>query len=241
LAIDPTAPAVDPDAEKSDADATIVEDPEQADPPQEQDPSPTLTPEQSTTAPKERKKKPPPAPPPRQGRRFWRLGSGGDFVITGGAANKALVGSQFHLMSEWLLSEYFAPTLRLSGSYQESSAIDGPVGRALFQLYGGAIEVCPLRVAFGVPTIRPCLSTAVGGLRGKGVDVPDGVSEVKDYATVGMTGRLELPVHRLISLEAGFGAHFPLRRDRFVLANDVVSQAQVVTGKGNVGLLIWFF
>lgn len=243
LAIDPSAPIVAGDSEHSNSsarDTTDTADAESASRPGDDASSSPLAPDVATTAPRDDERPPPPTTAPKRSRRVFRLGSAGDFVVTGGVVERALLGGEFHIVSEWTLGEYLAPTLRIFGSYQGATEVDAPVGSVAFKMYGGGAELCPVRVSFGGPILRPCVSGSVAGLSAKAIDVPDGRSEVQDYTTIGMTGRLELPLHRLISLEAGFGAHLPLRRDRFIVDSEVISRAQVVTAKGNLGVLIWF-
>jgi hypothetical protein len=157
---------------------------------------------------------PPPAPsrvPPR-----WRLGAALRGALLTSVGPRVEFAPDVALQATVEARGLFAPTFELSGTWATSGDLSAPEGTATLTLWAGALTVCPLRLAVGHFSARPCAEVSAGALVGsaKGPNV-EGGSLTATRMAVAPLARLEWALVDTVGLEAEGGAAFEIDRARF--------------------------
>lgn len=159
---------------------------------------------------------------------YARAGAG--FLLVHGAAPVVLHGAEgFVEIGRAGARTWFSPAIRLNGRTARHDAVAYPEGTAHFRLSTLALDLCPLRAAVPMPSLRLCATGELGWLEAEGTDVPEARQSRRGWAAVGGVLRAAASVSR-IGLELSLGAEAPLRRDRFRLVREI----------GQVELLVLF-
>lgn len=109
-------------------------------------------------------------------------------------------------------------SLRLGLALAESPSIGLAEGTATFRWIVARASACPLAVAAGPLTARPCLGIDAGALRGlgSGDKITKPLEETRGWLAATGLGRLQLHLGEGVYLEAEGGFTLPFIRDRFV-------------------------
>jgi hypothetical protein len=107
-------------------------------------------------------------------------------------------------------------SLRLGLALAESPPVGLAEGTATFRWIVGRFSACPLAVAAGPLTARPCVGIDAGSLRGLGSALPRPLQETRGWIAGTVHGRLQLHLGEGVYLETEGGFTLPFIRDRFV-------------------------
>lgn len=229
LAIDPSAPALPLEESPSSEPETepLVTAPLKAETAVKQEEKP------EEPRPKE------PGPAPQERASAWRMSAGLHGVLTLGVTRPPLFGGALDVGIGRQDKSWFNPEVRVLGLFQGSPVAENSAGGAKFRLIGAGLEACPAKWGFGTVDVRPCAQGTLASLRGKGVSVENARSESKPFASLGLGLRGALHLHQRLTLDARLGGQFPLRRDRFLVAEEEISRSSVLTGQATLGLSLW--
>ena len=187
---------------------------------------------------------PPPAPvvparivPPAASARFrWKAGVA--LEALDGVTPDVVLGVRpfFEMVREGPSPWGFAA--RLSGAYARGTAPRIAEGSGEFTVWALRLEGCPLHYRPWAPLwLSSCLTLDGGELDAAGKDVAPAAEVRRAWVTGGVSGRLEIRLFDLLSLELGGGVLFPFVRDRFYLGTGAtLYRTPAVAGAGGLGL-----
>jgi hypothetical protein len=168
-------------------------------------------PQRTTPAVAPRKR---PIPPSSHAR--WELGAhAGAFGAL--APNLAWGAVSFLDRSTWNTTGA-AWSLRLGLALAESASVGLAEGSATFRWIVARASACPLAVAAGPLTARPCFGLDAGTLRGlgSGEQIQQPLEQTRGWIAGTGLGRLQLHLGEGVYLEVEGGFTLPFIRDRFV-------------------------
>ncbi|HVU04121.1 MAG TPA: hypothetical protein VHE30_20325 [Polyangiaceae bacterium] len=128
----------------------------------------------------------------------------------------------------------FSPWIALSGHLAESVVASTPRGNAQFERLGARLTACPLRLARGVASFRPCALAELGRHHAKGESTKNAGTVNLTWSALGLVGRGELDLPASLSVGLELGAIFPLLRDSFRFDPDD-TVAHTIPSAGFVG------
>lgn len=228
LAIDPSAPSSpDPDRVDEEEQPEPRETTPTAEPDQGEDQAEVLAPDVNEPAP--------------ESSSIWRFSAGAHLVATQGLVARPLWGGQFDAGAVWVRRGVWSPALRLLGRLQGSGSVPASQGSAQFQLFAVGFEGCPAQLVLAGVSLRPCGVARLDLLQGSGVDVENARSEQKTFGSLGAALRAEIKLHHRVGLDGSLEGTFPLRRDRFLIGDEVVSRANVLSVTATLGVTVWLF
>jgi hypothetical protein len=163
--------------------------------------------------------------PPQETASSWRFSAGLEIAATSGIASPLAVGSTLFL--EAARSDRstfaFAPSIRLAAIQADSGYLGPAPVVARFQLHLARAELCPVRLRiFEEASIAPCASFDVGTLLAEGWGSAAAGSSLRPWAAPGLGGRLRWAIAGNIELQIEGNSSFPLVRDTFFVAPDIV-------------------
>lgn|GEM_PF-4733519 len=178
---------------------------------------------------------PPPAPPPPPA---WRGGGGTAGTFVTGIAPRPLLGVEAFL-DGGTRRQGWSPALRAGVAAAWRSAPDLGGVRAAFRLTAATVSACPLAwLASDRFALRTCAAATVGSLEVTGSDATGSRAERHPWVTVGLGPRLELPLLRVLALEAGAAGEAALFEGRFRVDEKVVRSTSPVVFHATVGVAV---
>jgi hypothetical protein len=183
-------------------------------------------------------RRPAPRSPPTED--FWHLlagvGAGGLF----GQAPGALPAFMFLFGTEWYVSPFWAPSLRVSIVQTAERDFNEPGGIVQYRTTLGMGEACPFR--FGPPQLafRPCLAGAAGVATISGSQTQGAESHSRGRWYLGGSGLMALGVSKDIDVTAAAGILVPMRRDSYQFMPTVFFSDPAVSEFVRLGVSVAF-
>jgi len=160
--------------------------------------------------------KPIAAPKPASSEIEWSLGAtlGIHMAVATGGAPMFGVTAGVRSPHTWASPEARVALLMTSGRTDSVGSNADPLGKAVFNWYGGRVTGCPLQLSVATTTVGPCAVAELGALIGKGVSSMGQITKTGWWLA---PGALLHWVWRPLPLQASLAAGVvrPLVRDSF--------------------------
>jgi len=159
----------------------------------------------------------------------------------GGVAPGLLYGGRVGVGLNRIANGGWSPGLRLAGEFATNTGFAVEGGVATFAYAAGSLELCPLRVpASGRFGARPCGTSDLGIVYGRGSEVPNARSASRLWWSVGGLLRLEWLLSARIGVELDIGCTFPVWRDRFRFDPRLIYEVAQASGVAALGVSMHF-
>jgi hypothetical protein len=142
---------------------------------------------------------------------FVGIGGGGLF----GQAPGALPAFMFLVGTEWYVTPFWAPSIRLSIVQTVERDFSEPGGIVQYRATLGMGEACPFRFGPRELAFRPCLAGAAGVATISGSQTQGPESHTRGRWYIGGSGLMALAVSKGIDVAAAAGLLMPMRRDSY--------------------------
>ncbi len=183
-----------------------------------------------------------PAPPDRLASRDqapWpRVELGAMASARGGLAPGLAGGVEpFFDWSTWRTTSGFAPSLRFALAFAASPTTPTPGGTVTFVWLTARASACPVALALGPLTTRPCSGIDAGILHGQGGDLAHPAAATRPWIAPTLAARVQWTITASMHVELEAGLALPLIRDRFVLGTPPVDAhtAPPIAGFASLG------
>ena len=166
--------------------------------------------------PPPRHEAPPPSPPAAPPSSRWRLGAALRGALLTSVGPRTELAPDVALQLALDARGALAPLFEVSGTWAPSGNITAAEGVATIALWAGALTVCPVRLAFGSFSVRPCAEVSAGAFvaSATGPNV-DGGSLTALRVAAAPLARLEWEIADHFGIEGEGGADFELVREHF--------------------------
>jgi hypothetical protein len=145
----------------------------------------------------------------------YRVNDGAELVLLTALAPGELAGATAFVELESSCPGLLAPSFRGSMLFAQNGVFESASAR--FALIAERLEVCPARIGPREASLRGCLVTDVGLLRGRGIDIPHQLLAKEAWLDVGAVARARWsPSGMGFFLEVAGGAIFPMTQPTFV-------------------------